>query len=124
MYKTGADAHDLVVNALQAGQKLLNAEIAQGADPVGFALKSRQVQGHGSGGLEMECGKGAAGKLFLRFNTARETEFSQWSEGHASTNDFSRESGKLRKQAHVHRRARQDPHKADIDALKMQAHWS
>ena len=46
MHKPGVDTHDLVVNGLQAGQQLLNAKIAQGADPVGFALKSRQVQGH------------------------------------------------------------------------------
>jgi len=36
---------------------LLDAEIAEGADPVGFALKSRQVQGHGSGGLVMGSGQ-------------------------------------------------------------------
>ena len=49
VYKAGADAADLVVDGLQAGQELLDAKIAQGADAVGFALKSGQVQGHGRG---------------------------------------------------------------------------
>jgi len=63
MHEPGADADDLVVDGLQAGQKLLDAKIAQGTDAVGVALKSRQVQGHGSGGLLDEKWWRAAGKL-------------------------------------------------------------
>ncbi len=51
MHIPGADAGDLVVDGLQPGKQLLGAEVAQGIDPAGFALESRQMQGHGGGGL-------------------------------------------------------------------------
>ena len=54
MHKPGVDAHDFVVNGLQARKELLDAKVAQGTDAVGFALKSRQVQSHGSNSLLME----------------------------------------------------------------------
>ncbi len=57
--KTGLDAADLVVNGLQAGKELLDAKIAQGIDARRHALKSRQVQGHGSGGLDVVAGSGS-----------------------------------------------------------------
>ena len=54
MDKPGVDAHDFVVNGLQARKELLDAKVAQGTDAVGFALKSRQVQSHGSNSLLVE----------------------------------------------------------------------
>ena len=51
MHKPGTDGSNFVVNGLQAGKQLLGAEVAQGIDPAGFALESRQMQGHGGGGL-------------------------------------------------------------------------
>ena len=57
MHKARTDAGDLVVNRLQTRQKLLDAKIAQGADAVGFALESGQVQGHGGGGLVVKGGE-------------------------------------------------------------------
>ncbi len=85
MYKTGLDAADLVVNGLQAGKQLLDAKIAQGIDARRHALKSRQVQGHGSGGLnesggqrELSCGLGTIGyrcALILNFNAADSASF-------------------------------------------------
>jgi hypothetical protein len=50
MDKTGRNARNFVVDALQLRQKLLNAEVAQGVT----ALKRSQVQGH-SGGLGSEA---------------------------------------------------------------------
>ena len=47
MHEPGADTGDFVVDGLQAGKQLLGAEVAQGIDPAGFALESRQMQGHG-----------------------------------------------------------------------------
>ena len=47
MHKAGADASYFVVDGLQAGKQLLGAEVAKGVDPAGFALESRQMQGHG-----------------------------------------------------------------------------
>ena len=46
MDKTGRNARNFVVNALQLRQKLLDAEVAQGV----AAFERGQVQGH-SGGL-------------------------------------------------------------------------
>ena len=51
MNKPGADANDFVVYCSEARKKLLDAKVAQGVDAVGVALKSRQVQCHGSASL-------------------------------------------------------------------------
>ena len=61
MDKAGTDARNLVVNGLQSGQQLLDAKVAQGVDAVGVALKSRQVQGHGRGGLLVDSVGGKVG---------------------------------------------------------------
>ena len=53
MHKAGINASDFFVNSLQARQELLDAEVTQGGDAVRLALKSRQMQGHGGGGLEV-----------------------------------------------------------------------
>ena len=57
MNKPGTNTDNLVVYGLQPGKELLDAEIAQGIDAESLALKSCQVQGHGWGGLVMECGQ-------------------------------------------------------------------
>ncbi|MCY1166549.1 hypothetical protein D9M73_64900 [compost metagenome] len=65
VHKTCMDAHNFLVDGLQAREELLDAEIAQGIDALGHALKSRQVQGHGSGGLVVVAGSREAAQRWL-----------------------------------------------------------
>ena len=70
VHVTGMQAADAIMNRLKPGQKLLNAEIAQGADARRIALEKVQVQGHvGQRAWAQTAGRGAGEKTLAGAST-------------------------------------------------------